>query len=128
MATTFHIQTEMLNEKHWIFSDFVTVTFCIYWNFSQMYQSSPFDAFRHMHTCQHTCHSFMCVKNNMHHFCTLIVWAIRMKKIKERSKILYILNSWSFCFNLYVFLAWMLHFYIWLHSMGKILSLEWYYI
>ena len=45
-------------EKHWIFSDFVTVIFYIYWTFWQKYQSPPFDACDQMRTCQHTCHYF----------------------------------------------------------------------
>ena len=127
MVRTFHIQTEMLNEKEWILSDFVTVNFWIYWIFLEKYQSSPFDACYCMQTYQHTYHQFDVFK--IQHasllFMTLKIWEIAMNQTKERSKISnWTVDHFSLTF-VNLLLASMLDFQVWLHSKGKILSFEW---
>ena len=68
MATTFHIQTEMVNEKHRMLSDFVTVIFVSTEPFRRSISLLPL---MRVITCVYASilgTSLTCVKNNIHHF------------------------------------------------------------
>ena len=116
------ISKQMLNKKHWIFPDFVTVIFLSTEPFSR---SISLLHLMHVIECAHAntlATTLMFVKNNMHHFCLwhLLSRILGWRKWKKDKNIK--LNSWSFFFNLVtLLLAWILHFHVWHHNKGEIL-------